>query len=346
MWKKLLAIGLLALGLSLAQAEELRVLTHSSFSLSKTLIQKFEQATGIKLRFIKGGDAGETLNKAILTKDAPIADVLYGVDNTFLSRALKAGIFEPYPSKEVRYLRSETILDPTLHAIPVDYGYVALNYDKAYFKTHPLPQTFADLAKPTFARLLAVENPATSSPGLAFLIATVDAFGEDGYLDFWAKLRDGGVKVTKGWSAAYFSAFTPYGGDRPIVVSYTTSPPAEVYFSEGKYKVPPTGNLLFPKSAFFQVEFVGILKGTRHRKAAERFIDWLLSREVQEDIPLHMWVYPARRDAKLPAIFRFAEIPTQPARVAPEVIARNRERWIRQWTDVVIRGKSPAEVKK
>ncbi len=346
MWKKLLAVGLLAFGLSFAQAEELRVLTHSSFALSKSLIQKFEQTTGIKLRFIKGGDAGETLNKAILTKDAPIADVLYGVDNTFLSRALKAGIFEPYPSREVRNLKSETILDPTLHAIPVDYGYVALNYDKAYFKNRALPGTFAELANPEFARLLVVENPATSSPGLAFLLSTVAAFGEDGYLSFWAKLRDGGVKVTKGWSAAYFSAFTPYGGDRPIVVSYTTSPAAEVYFSEGKYKTPPTGNLLFPKSSFFQVEFVGILKGTKHRKAAERFVDWMLSREVQEDIPLNMWVFPARRDAKLPEVFKFAEIPTRPAKLAPDAIARNRERWIREWTEVVIKGKAPEEVRR
>ncbi len=346
MRKKLLAIGLLALGLSPGQAEELRVLTHSSFALSKALIQKFEQETGIKLRFIKGGDAGETLNKAILTKDAPIADVLFGVDNTFLSRALKAGIFEPYVSPEVRNLRSETILDPTLHAIPVDFGYVALNYDKDYFKDRPLPKTFAELASPKFARLLVVENPATSSPGLAFLLATVSAFGEDGYLEFWAKLRDGGVKVTKGWSEAYFAAFTRYGGDRPLVVSYTTSPAAEVYFSEGKYKEPPTGNLLFPKASFFQVEFVGILKGTKHRKAAEHFVDWLLSKEVQEDIPLNMWVFPARRNARLPEVFKFAEIPREPARLSPDTIAQNRERWIRAWTEVVIKGKTPEEVQK
>ncbi len=341
---KILAIGLFVL-LALAQGEELRVLTHSSFSLSKLLIQKFERETGIKLRFIEGGDAGETLNKAILTKDAPIADVLYGVDNTFLSRALEAGIFEPYASPEVRNLRSETILDPTLHAIPVDYGYVALNYDKAYFQGRALPKTFEALAEPEFARLLVVENPATSSPGLAFFLATIDAFGEDGYLAFWARLRDGGVRVAKGWSEAYFAAFTRYGGDRPLVVSYTTSPAAEVYFSEGKYPEPPTGNLLFPKSAFFQVEFVGILKGTKHRKAAERFIDWLLSKEVQEDIPLNMWVFPARRDARLPEVFRFAEIPTEPARVDPEAIRRNRARWIRAWTAVVLKGLDPKDVR-
>ncbi len=344
MWKKWWLVAVV-LVLGFSQAEELRVLTHDSFALSESLIQQFEQETGIKLRFIKGGDAGETLNKAILTKDAPIADVLYGVDNTFLSRALEAGIFAPYASPEVRNLKSETILDPTLHAIPVDYGYVALNYDKDYFKNRPLPKTFAELSDPEFARLLVVENPATSSPGLAFLLATIHAFGEEGALRFWAKLRDGGVRVAKGWSEAYFADFTRYGGDRPIVVSYTTSPAAEVYFSEGKYKKPPTGNLLFPKSAFFQVEFVGILKGTKHRQAAERFIDWLLSKKVQEDIPLNMWVFPARRDAKLPEVFKFAEIPTEPAKLDPETIAKNRERWIDAWQAVVIEGKNPEDVR-
>ena len=339
-----LAIALFAL-FALANAEELKVLTHSSFSLSKELIARFEKETGIKLRFIEGGSAGETLNKAILTKNAPIADVLVGVDNTFLSRALEAGIFLPYPSPEVRHLRSETILDPTLHAIPVDFGYVAINYDRDYFKDRPLPKTFADLAKPEYARLLVVENPATSSPGLAFLLATVAAFGEDGYLDFWARLRDGGVKVAKGWSEAYFAAFTRYGGDRPLVVSYTTSPAAEVYYSEGKYQAPPTGNLLFPKSAFFQVEFVGILKGTKQEAAARQFVDWLLSKEVQEDIPLNMWVFPARRDAKLPEVFKFAEIPKEPAKIPPEKIAKNRDRWIRAWTEVVLKGKDPKDVR-
>ncbi|AEB10983.1 thiamine ABC transporter substrate-binding protein [Marinithermus hydrothermalis] len=334
----------LTLFLGTAFATELTVLTHSSFSLDEALIQQFQEETGIQVRFIEGGDAGETLNKAILSKGAPIADVIYGFDNTFLSRALEAGILEPYVSPEIRNLKSEFLLDPTFHAIPTDFGYVALNYDKAAFDALPLPQRFEDLTRPEYASRLVVENPATSSPGLAFLIATVAAFGEDGYLDFWAGLRDGGVKVAQGWSEAYFSAFTPYGGDRPLVVSYTTSPAAEVYFSEGRYTTPPTGNLLLPKSSFLQVEFIGILKGTKNREAAERFIDWFLSKPVQENIPTEMFVYPVRRDAELPEFFRWADVPLEPARVDPEVIAQNRERWIREWTQVVLRGASPDEV--
>ncbi len=343
MWKKLATILLLVFGL--AYAQELRVLTHNSFALSKSLIQAFEQESGIKLRFIKGGDAGETLNKAILTKDAPIADVLYGVDNTFLSRALEEDLFIAYASPQVRTLRSELILDPKLRVIPVDYGYVTINYDKEALQGNALPKTLEDLTKPEWAARLVVENPATSSPGLAFLLTTVANFGDPGYLDFWAKLRDGGVKVAKGWSEAYFSDFTRYGGDRPLVVSYTTSPAAEVYFSEGKYQTPPTGNLNVPKAAFFQVEFVGILKGTKNLKAAQKFVDWLLSKKVQEDIPLNMWVYPARRDAALPPVFKYAKIPAHPAKLDPGTIREKRSRWIREWTKVVLQGLSPKEAR-
>lgn len=342
MWKKLLILVPLVFGPALA--ETLTVLTHSSFALSKDVIAAFEHETGIQLRFIEGGDAGETLNKAILSKGAPIADVIYGFDNTFLSRALEAGILERYSASQIGQVQSRFLLDPTLTALPVDYGYVALNYDKDYFKDKALPASWNDLAKPEFARLLVVENPATSSPGLAFLLATVASLGEDGYLKFWQALRDGGVKVAPGWSEAYFAHFTRYGGDRPLVVSYTTSPAAEVYFSKGAYQEPPTGNLLWPGASFLQVEFVGILKGTKHRAAAGKFIDWLLSKPVQEDIPLNMWVWPVRRDAALPDVFKFAERPLHPAELSPEEIAKNRERWISEWEAVVVRGQSAEEV--
>jgi thiamine transport system substrate-binding protein len=190
-----------------------------------------------------------------------------------------------------------------------------------------------------------VQNPATSSPGLAFLMATVARFGEDGYLDFWAALRDGGVRVAKGWSEAYYTHFILYKGDRPLVVSYTTSPAAEVYYSEGKYQEPPTGNL-FPELSFFQVEFVGILKGTRNLEGAKKVVDWFLSRPVQENLPTEMWMYPARRDAKLPEVFRFAPEPVGSVRLDPVVMAKNRERWIEEWTKVVLQGQSPEAVRR
>ncbi len=343
MWIKLwISALLLGLQITAAQATNLTVLTHNSWALDKNLIAQFERQSGIRLRFLKGGDAGEMLNKAILSKGAPIADVIYGFDNTLLSRALQADILQPYRSPELPALRPELLIDQTFRATPVDFGYVALNYDRDYFKDKPLPERFADLASPEFARLLVVQNPASSSPGLAFLLATVAAFGEDGYLGFWENLRKNGVRVVSGWSDAYYTHFTRAGGDRPLVVSYSTSPAAELYYSEARPKPaePPTANLFLPKSSFFQVEYVGILKGTRNLRAAQRFVDWLLSRPAQENIPTQMWVYPALREARLPEVFRFAEVPSEPARLSPQQIAQNRERWIREWTQVVVQGQS------
>ncbi|RIH88950.1 thiamine ABC transporter substrate-binding protein [Calidithermus roseus] len=344
MFKKLLLATLTLLGL--AQAQQLTILSHESFNLDKKLVAEFEQKNGIKLRFLKAGDAGEMLNKAILSKAAPVADVIYGFDNSQLSLALEADILQPYASPALAVLRPEFVLDRTYRALPVDYGYVALNYDKAYFKDKALPQSFADLARPEFAKLLVVTNPATSSPGLAFLLATVKTFGEDGYLDFWAKLRDGGVRVEKGWSEAYYTAFSKSGGDRPLVVSYATSPAAELFYSEKKLDEPPTGNLLLPGSSFLQVEFVGILKGTKQLAAARKFVDWLLSKPVQESIPTEMWIYPTRKDATLPEVFKWAEVPRAPATLEPRSIAQNRERWVSEWTKVVLQGQSPEAVKK
>lgn len=344
MWIKLWITALVGLGLGLAQTT-LTVLTHDSWALDKKLIAQFEQQNALKLKFLKGGDAGAMVNKAILSKGAPIADVLYGFDNTLLSRVLQAGILERYLSPQIKNLRSELILDQTGFALPVDYAYVALNYDKAALKA--LPQSFADLAKPEFARQLVVENPATSSPGLAFLLATVAAFGEEGYLGFWEDLRKNGVRVASGWSEAYYTHFTRAGGDRPLVVSYATSPAAEFFYSEAKPKPsePPTGNLLFPRSAFMQIEFVGILKGSKNAVAARKFIDWLLSKPAQENIPTQMWVYPALREAAWPEVFKFAGAPAEPARLAPGAIAQNRERWIKEWTQVVLQGQSADGVK-
>jgi thiamine transport system substrate-binding protein len=319
--------------------QTLTVMTHDSFDASQEVIAQFETETGATVRFLKSGDTGAALNQAILSKDAPLADVFYGVDNTFFSRAIEAGIFEPYASPVLADIPDELELDPQHRLSPVDFGDVCLNYDKAYFeeKGRTPPQSLEDLTKPELKGLTVVENPATSSPGLAFLMATVGHFGEDGYRDFWARLRNNDVLVTAGWEDAYWGQFSAASdGDRPIVVSYATSPAAEVYFSEGAYTEPPTGNVLGDGACFRQIEFVGILKGTTNRDLAEKWIDFMLSPAFQEDIPLHMWVFPANPKAELPEVFQFVEVPPKPAQVSPEAIDQNREKWIEAWTETVL----------
>ncbi len=316
----------------------LTVMTHDSFDASEEVIAQFEVETGVMVRFLKSGDTGAALTQAILSKDAPLADVFYGVDNTFFSRAIEAGIFEPYTSPVLADIPDALELDPQHRLNPVDFGDVCLNYDRAWFqeKGLPPPATLEDLTKPEFKGLTVVENPATSSPGLAFLMATVGHFGEGGYRDFWAKLRANDVLVTAGWEDAYYGQASWWDGDRPIVVSYATSPAAEVYFSEGAYTEPPTGNVLGDGACFRQIEFVGILKGTANRDLAEKWVDFMLSPDFQADIPLHMWVFPANPQADLPEVFQFVEALPKPAQISPEVIGQNREKWIEAWTETVL----------
>jgi thiamine transport system substrate-binding protein len=320
-------------------------MTHDSFSASEAVIAEFQQQCGCQVRILKSGDAGLALNKAILAKGNPLADVFYGVDNSFLSRALAADIFEPYVSSALADIPADLKLDPGGRLLPVDFGYVALNYDKKYFadKKLALPQTLADLTRPEYKGLLVVENPATSSPGMSFLLTTVAAFGEKGdytYLDFWKGLRANDVRVAEGWEDAYYGQFSGGSGkgDRPLVVSYATSPAAEVFFADPQPADSPTGNVLPPGGTFRQIEFVGILKGAAQPDLARRWVDFMLGPAFQADIPLQMWVYPARPGTPLPEVFtRVAQPPAQPAVITPEQIEAGREGWLKAWTDVVLR---------
>ncbi len=317
--------------------------SHDSFNVSEEVLAQFEESNQIQVQFLQLGDAGEALNKVILSKDAPLADVFFGVDNTFLSRALNADIFEPYASPLLDQIDDELKLDPENRLLPVDYGYVNLNADRAWFEERgiPLPQSLEDLIKPEYANLLVVQNPATSSPGLAFLLTTVAYFGEDGYLDFWQALKENGVLVTDGWSEAYFDHFTVGSGGSggpPLVVSYSTSPPADVVYATDGRTEPASVNISPPGGTFRQIEFVGVLRGAAHPEEARKLIDFMLDVPFQEDIPLQMFVYPANVNAQLPEVFvRFAEKPAEPAQLDPAAIDANRERWIEAWTNVMLR---------
>jgi thiamine transport system substrate-binding protein len=317
----------------------LTLLTHDSFDVSEQVLQSFVDQTGIDVAVVPLGDAGSALNQTILTRDAPQGDLLFGVDNTFLSRALEAELFLPHESPALGSVPDEFQLDPEHRVTPVDYGDVCLNYDLAWFEQEDLavPDDLDDLTAPEYAGLLAVQNPATSSPGLAFLLATIERFGEDGYLDYWEALRDNDVVVTDGWSEAYYDEFSGAGdGDRPLVVSYASSPPAEVYFADPAPASPPTG--VIEASCFRQIEFVGILAGTPHEAEARQLVDFLLGLEFQQDLPLTMFVFPVNEEAQLPEVFeQHAVVPDEPFRLDPVAIGANREEWIRAWTSTVLR---------
>jgi len=320
--------------------QTLTVMTHDSFSISEEVLNIFQDENGVEVQFLKSGDTGTAVNKAILAKDKPLADVFYGVDNTFLSRALEEGIFESYQSPILSEIPDDFKLDTQYGALPVDFGDVCLNYDISYFDDHGLqpPQNLDDLLKPSYKDLLVVENPATSSPGLAFLLATVGQFGDPGYLEYWEGLVANNVLVVNDWEIAYYQEFSRSGGPRPIVVSYGSSPPFEVIYAETPIEEPPTAAVVSDGACFRQIEFVGILEGTQNRDLAEKWIDFMLSPIFQEEIPLQMFVFPVNENAQLDDTFeKYLAVPENPASVSPEGIAANREAWINDWTQVVLR---------
>lgn len=327
-----------------AELTELILMSHDSFAISEDVLVAFEEEHNAKIVLLPSGDTGAALNQAILAKDNPLADVFFGVDNTFLGRALEAGIFESYESPVLAEIDDALELDSSNMMLPVDYGDVCINYDKAWLAENGLdaPTSLRDLVDPLYESLLVVENPATSSPGLAFMLATISEFGIEGdytYLDFWTDLRANDVLVTNGWEDAYYGQFSVASeGERPLVVSYASSPAAEYIYADPPVEESPSASLVAPGMCFRQIEFVGILQGTEQRELAEAFVDYMLSEAVQEDIPLNMFVFPANQNAELPQEFTdWAQIPEEFATVDAADIDANRSEWIEAWTEVVLR---------
>lgn len=338
-----ITISLLAIVPSVAQETTVvRLVTHDSFNVSEDVLTAFIDETGIEVEILRLGDAGQVVNQAVLTAGNPLGDVLFGVDNTFLSRALEANIFIPYTPDNLDTIDERFILDPEMRVTPIDYGDVCLNYDIAYFRDNNLavPDSLSDLVDPEYRGLLVVQNPATSSPGLAFLLATIAEFGTEGdytYLDFWAELVANDVLITDGWSDAYFGFFTmgSEDGTYPLVVSYASSPPFTVDEETG---LPTTASIVADGMCFRQIEFAGILAGTENEEAAQQLIDYMLSEPFQEDVPLQMFVFPVNEEAELPELFaEFAQTPENPVTVDYAEIEANREQWIEAWTETVLR---------
>ena len=328
-----------------AEIEILTVLTHDSFSISKELVEQFETDNKAQLNFIQGGDTGSALNRLILTSigsETPEADVFYGLDNTFLSRALEQDLFDSYQPEALASIPDEFKLDPSNMVIPIDYGDVCINYDKAYFaeKGLALPASLQDLTEPEYKGLLVAQNPATSSPGLAFMLATIAEFGEAGWLDWWQAMKDNQISIVSDWETAYYTNFSGSSGKgpQPMVVSYASSPAAELIYAETELTESPTASLVAPGMCWRQIEFAGILKNSAHRQLAEKFLDFMLSKSFQEDVPMQMFVFPVLPEAQLPEGFvKASQIPETVGSLDSALIAEKRDTWVNQWSDLMLR---------
>ncbi len=323
-----------------AVTRTVRVLTHDSFAVSEEVLAAFEAESGIEIELVSAGDAVQVVNEAVLTAGNPQGDVLFGIDNNTLARAYEADLFVPYESPGLADVPDELELDAEHRVTPIDVGDVCVNYDRVWFADHDIepPATLEDLTDPTYEDLLVVQNPSTSTPGLSFLLATVAAAGEDGWQDYWKALQRNGVAVTDGWETAYNDLFSANGrsGDRPLVVSYASSPPFEVSDPDTTpADQAPTGVLA--STCYRQIEFAGILRGTDDQEAAEEVVDFLLSQSFQEDVPLQMFVYPASSTAALPEIFTTYAVPvTDPYTLDPELVGAKSSTWIEGWVGLGI----------
>ncbi len=313
------------------------LVTHDSFHLSDGLLADFEQRTGLTVKQVAPGDGGALVNQLILTKDSPLGDVVYGIDNSFATRAIDAGVLQPYTSEVPAAAdAAQYAPDEAGSLTAVDMGDVCLNVDTVWFADHGLaaPSTLDDLTAPAYKDLTVVTNAATSSPGLSFLLATIGAKGEDGWQAYWTALKDNGLKVAESWSDAYYSDFSGGGGggSRPIALSYASSPPETV---TDDATGPTTAAML--GTCFRQVEYAGVLQGAANPEGAQQLIDFLLSDEVQEDIPGSMYMYPVSSTATLPDTWQqWAPLSDDPWTVDPAEISANRDDWVRTWTDLVV----------
>ncbi|MEG8281063.1 thiamine ABC transporter substrate-binding protein [Streptomyces sp. AHA2] len=326
-------------------SQTVTLVSHDSWAASKDVLAAFEKQSGYKVRVLEDGDAGQAVNKAILTKDNPQGDVFFGVDNTLLSRALDNGLFQPYEPKGSDRIKAEYRVDRDKHRVtPVDTGDVCVNYDKKYFADRKLrpPRTLDDLTDPRYKDLLVTENASSSSPGLGFLLGTAAEYGDRGWEGYWKKLKANGVKVVDGWEQAYNEEFSGSAGgkkakgDRPLVVSYASSPPAEVVFADPRPDTAPTG--VAEGTCFRQVEYAGLLGNARNAEGGKALLDFLVGKRFQEDMPLNMFVYPVREDAQVPPEFaQYGPQAKNPQTMDPAKIADHRDQWVKSWTSLVLK---------
>lgn len=322
-------------GASPTQHATVTLITDDSFAVDPAVLDRFEKDSGITVKILTEGDVGEMVSKLIVTKGNPLGDVVYGIDNTFAGKALAAGILAPYTSSLVPKGANTYAIDPEHRLTATDYGDVCVNVDHPYFTAHHLaePTTFEDLAKPEYKNLFVAEDPSTSSPGLAFLLGTIAHFGTGGWQAYWKSLKANGIKIDSGWTEAYtvdFSGSTGKG-DRPLVVSYASSPPSEAKAGD---TTSPTGALL--NTCFRQIEYAGVLAGTKNPGAAGTVIDFLLSADFQAQIPAQMYMYPVDKSVPLPSDWaKFAPIAPHPETLSTADIDANRSQWISAWTDLM-----------
>jgi thiamine transport system substrate-binding protein len=322
-----------------ADGSTVTLLTHDSFAIPDEVLAEFEERSGLSVEVVRSGDAGALTNQLVLTADNPLGDAVFGIDTTFAGRAVEQEILAPHVPAELPPSAEEHRLEGGARELltPVDWGDVCVNIDDTWFDDHGVapPRTLDDLADPEYEGLFVTPAPNTSSPGFAFLLATISTYGEQGWQDYWARLVANDTRIVAGWSDAYEVDFTAGGGggERPVVLSYNSSPPFTI--PEGG-KRPTTSALL--DTCFRQVEYAGVLAGAENPDGAEALVDFMVGRSFQQALPESMFVFPVDDRVELPELWaRWAKPAKDPLTVPYTDIDAHRSSWLREWSDVTAR---------
>jgi thiamine transport system substrate-binding protein len=334
----ILVVGLLFLGS--AQVPKLVVYTYDSFASwgpARFIEEEFERTHTIDVEFVATADSRAMLAKLIREREAGEqgADVFIGIEAADLPTVWEHELFIPLTAEDVPRLAlipQDLLVDPENSAIPYEHGYITFVYDSEALPTAEVPRTFVELLDSRYRRMLILEDPRTSSPGLSFLLWTIRRFGDPGYLDYWRKLLPNVLTIAGGWSEAYDLFLA---GEAPVVLSFSTDTAYSVIEGgSARYKV-----MLLDNQGYRNIYLMGVVRGTEQEELAKEFLNFILSPEVQEKIPTTEWMFPANPEALLPVEFyQYAVVPPQPVMFSPEEVGENLDRWLREWARVVVGG--------
>ena len=308
-------------------SKELLIYTYDSFNSKwgpgPIVFKRFEKICDCNLKVVSSGDSGKVLNRVILEKTNPKADILLGLNNSDIEKSFIYDLWEPYISKNLERVPVDLRLDKKNRVTPFDFGFIAFVYDSQ--KINKPPRNFNELLNSKYNKKIVIQNPKTSSPGLSMLHWTIAVFGESNFLKFWKRLKPNLLAVTDGWSSAY-GMFTR--GETPIVLSYVTSPAYHLeYEKTERYQVAE-----FQEGHFRQIEFAGILKGTKSIELSQSFIDFMLSEKFQNIIPLTNWMFPVIQYQPLPDSFRVVPKVKKIKRINTSLVNQKNSKWIKSWS--------------
>lgn len=329
----------------------LKILTYDIAAFSDDMLTNFTEQTGFAVELVYTDDAGGILEIMLQTQGSPQVDLAVGLDNTYLQTALDFCLLTVNNVDTSNVDPNVMALYDGPKAVPFDQGHVCLNYDESVVDGENLtePQTLWNLTESQWTDKTVFPSPLTSSPGRAFMVATIDYFENDldpntTAFDWWKAMADNGATFTSGWTEAYEIHYSGgYGawvdghlGDAAMTVSYCHSPGVEAYYG-GNWT--SSTSLVLPRATFHQVEYGGLVNGGGNQEAANAFLTFLLSEDINRNMPENNLMQSVLNNATWPEEegYRYhTDLPTLNANITTERIGQEMDDWLMAWTNATV----------